>query len=151
MAVQNISFEIDDSEVRRILDRIGEIDGDVPYLLQSIGEAVESHVQTRFEEERGPDGPWPPSLRALETGGKTLTKDGLLGNSMTVQLSADGTEVQVGTNTPYANIHQFGGRAGRNLASLIPARPFLGIDDEQEDVIRDAIRTYRDRLEAELR
>jgi phage virion morphogenesis protein len=41
-----------------------------------------------------------------------------------------GDTIAVGTNLVYAAIHQFGGRAGRGMKVRIPARPFLGLTEE---------------------
>ncbi len=37
--------------------------------------------------------------------------------------------VSIGTNLEYAPLHQFGGKAGKNLKANIPARPFLPFKD----------------------
>jgi phage virion morphogenesis protein len=113
----------------------------------AIGMSLVVSTQRRFEEGRGPDGsPWPPSIRALAEGGKTLIASGRLMASLTHNASDEG--VEVGTNVIYAAIHQFGGviRA-KNKPKLafkllgewrfvdevtIPARPFLGLDREDE-------------------
>jgi phage virion morphogenesis protein len=38
--------------------------------------------------------------------------------------------VDVGTDIVYAAIHQFGGETGRGNKTIIPARPFLGVREE---------------------
>ena len=50
--------------------------------------------------------------------------------------------VTVGTNLPYAAIHQFGGMAGRGRKVRIPARPFMGIDERGARQIVDTLREY---------
>jgi phage virion morphogenesis protein len=116
-------------------------------LYDSVGRALVVSTQHRFEEEKDPAGaPWPASIRALADGGKTLTDSARLVGSMTHNASDTGLEV--GTNVIYAAIHQVGGtitaKNGKALqfqiggqfvtvASVtIPARPFLGIDDDDE-------------------
>jgi phage virion morphogenesis protein len=56
---------------------------------------------------------------------KILQKSGRLRGSITVR--ATNSEVRVGTNLPYAAIHQFGGMAGRGRKVKIPARPYFPI------------------------
>jgi phage virion morphogenesis protein len=119
-------------------------------MFDEIGMALVVSTQRRFEDEKEPGGnPWPKSIRALATGGKTLTDTARLSGSMTHEASDSG--VAVGTNVIYAAIHQFGGvikpvnapkLAFRVLGELkfvdqvtIPARPFLGIDDDDETEI----------------
>lgn len=54
-----------------------------------------------------------------------LQKSGRLRDSITVR--ATDNEVTIGSNLPYAAIHQFGGMAGRGHKVRIPARPYLPI------------------------
>lgn len=114
----------------------------------AIGLSLVTSTQRRFEEGRAPDGsPWPPSLRAKLTGGKTLIDSALLMQSITHVASDDG--VAVGTNAVHAAVHQFGATIvpvaagalkfqlpdGRYIMAskvTIPARPFLGLDDDDE-------------------
>jgi phage virion morphogenesis protein len=120
-------------------------------------------TQNRFQTSTAPDGSvWPQSFRAKFAGGKTLVDSARLFQSITHNASATG--VEVGTNVEYAAIHQFGGtihaktskglnwsyrKAGANQKSwarkmsvTIPARPFLGIDDEDTSQILAIAETY---------
>lgn len=120
-------------------------------LWDAIGQMLINSTQHRFEAERAPDGnPWPKSIRVLVEGGSTLRDSGQLYQSISKEPLANG--VAVGTNKIYAAIHQFGGTitaktdAGlmfkiggnfiRKQSVTIPARPFLGIDREDEAEIR---------------
>lgn len=129
-----------------------------------------------FRQERDPSGKaWKPLAKltlnnkdhglskaqlASQTAHKILTgKTGELGNSLTettapyaVRTSA-GTEISIGTNVPYAAIHQFGGViTPKNKKALmipmaggvifakkvtIPARPFLGFGDKDAKEINE--------------
>lgn len=53
-----------------------------------------------------------------------------------------GADVIMGSKLPYARIHQLGGKAGRNLSALIPARQYIGISKFDEDNIRETLRKY---------
>ncbi|WP_160170424.1 phage virion morphogenesis protein [Afipia sp. P52-10] len=136
-------------------------------MFENIGMSLVTSTQARFERGQAPDGsPWPPSIRALVTGGKTLIETARLMRSITFQATA--TSVEVGTNVIYAAIHQLGGvivrparqqtltfkrnKKGQMLRGFrkkgrgnetqtvtigagqvhMPARPFLGLDDEDE-------------------
>jgi phage gpG-like protein len=47
--------------------------------------------------------------------------------------------LRVGSNVIYARIHQLGGRAGRGHKSLIPARPFLVVQDEDMEILKQMV------------
>ena len=119
-------------------------------LLDNIGASLVASTEHRFETGTGVDGsPWPESIRAQLTGGKTLVDTGRLRGSITHNATA--RMVEVGTNVIYAAIHQFGGdivpktakalrfKVGGKWAMTkkvtIPARPFLGIDEDDEKEI----------------
>ena len=89
---------------------------------------------------------WEKSSRAERQNGQTLLDTGLLRKSITYK--HDGVSVNIGTNKKYARIHQFGGKAGRGKKVTIPARPYIGINDDDKreiggiiaDVIAGAFR-----------
>lgn len=116
-------------------------------LYSEIGDALVVSTQHRFETGVSPEGsPWPPSIRAMLTGGRTLRDSGRFANSITRE--ADGSGVAVGTNVIWAAVHQFGAtiraKRAKSLAFKIggktifkksvriPARPFLGLDRKDE-------------------
>lgn len=145
-----IEIQLDDALVRDSLAGLLRAGANLHPAMDEIGAALVASTQQRFERGAGPDGnPWPRSLRATIEGGKTLVDSSRLLQSITHEASADG--VTVGTNTIYAGTHQFGAtiRAkGKALAFAlpgggfavvqkvtIPARPFLGIDaDDQREI-----------------
>jgi phage gpG-like protein len=74
--------------------------------------------------------------------GKVLIDTARLKNSITARVEGSGPAVlRIGSNVIYARIHQLGGRAGRGHRSLIPARPFLAVQREDLDVLREMIRS----------
>lgn len=116
-------------------------------MFDAIGAALVVSTQQRFEQQRAPAGnPWPPSIRALAEGGKTLIQSGRLVQSVTHEASNDG--VAVGSNVLYAAVHQFGATivpvtapalafkiGGKQVFAqsvTIPPRPYLGLDAEDE-------------------
>lgn len=77
-------------------------------MFANIGEMLTTSTHHRFDLGVAPDGsPWPPSLRVLRNGGKTLVLSSRLLRSLTYQASMTGLEF--GTNVIYAAIHQLGG------------------------------------------
>jgi phage virion morphogenesis protein len=116
-------------------------------LYDSLGAALVASTDLRFENTEAPDKTqWPKSIRVLLEGGKTLTDTGYFRRTITHEASDTG--VAVGTDHIAAAIHQFGGtiraKNGKGLAFsiggenvvvpsvYIPARPFLGLSDDDE-------------------
>lgn len=127
-------------------------------LMASIGETLVSSTIKRFTTETAPDGKaWQPSERAMSQGGQTLSDTGLLKRS--IEYAATPTKVMVGSNKEYARIHQkggiikpkngkalkFKGRDGKNVfvkQVKIPARPFIGISEEDKKEVRETIHDF---------
>lgn len=121
------------SGVNAVLDRLAN--ADLRPLLDALGSEVETQTRRRISEEKtAPDGapwaPWSDAYAATRHGGQSLLQsEGHLLDSMHYQVIG-GDVVEVGSNLVYAAIHQFGGEeVGRN----IPARPYLGLSDENID------------------
>lgn len=116
-------------------------------LMETIGEALVSGTLQRFQDEEEPDGKkWKPSIRAMETAGKTLSDTGRLQRSIDYAATSD--KVMVGTNVVYGRIHQLGGKTGKGHKVDMPARPYLGVSEEDmkevratvEDFLKDALK-----------
>ena len=90
-------INVDDTEVRGALQRLLALGNNASPALKEVAALGESATRLRFRAERGPDGQrWKPSLRVQLNGGKTLTKDGHLGDSITSR--ADKSAAEWGTN-----------------------------------------------------
>jgi len=135
-------------------------------LMAAIAGYGKASTLARFRKSVGPGGvPWDESKR----GGQTLVKSGRLarsfGTSPDSLVKVTPTSAEWGTNVVYAGIHQFGGRTAahvikarrakalyipgigfrksvRHPGSNIPARPFLGLDAEDELAIEDIVETW---------
>lgn len=101
-----------------------------------IRELLIESTQRRFKEERGPDGqPWQPlSPRTLKSKKKAGSRfpNGILKQSgqMAENIFGEATDTSLTIGSPEVQsaIQQFGGVAG--FSSVIPARPFLGLSDD---------------------
>lgn len=146
-------------DTERLLQRLNQLKHiEARGALNSIAEGLRTSTVERFTEEKAPGGEsWKPSIRASESGGKTLTKTTQLKSSIRSEVSDSG--LAVGTNDIRAATHQFGdertirakngkyltfriGGQWRKAASVrisIPPRPFLGISPEDERDIRDTV------------
>ncbi len=127
-------------------------------LMASVGEALVSGTIRRFAAEKAPDGSaWEKSKRAAEENGQTLTDTGRLRKS--IDFAATPDKVMVGSNLPYARIHQLGGTIrpkkgkalkfrGRNGKDVIvsrvnmPARPYLGVSKADMDEVRALLQSF---------
>lgn len=137
-------------------------------LMEGIGLYLESSTLDRFDQERAPDGStWAQSLRAKEEGGKTLTDHQHLRGSITSNATND--RVEWGSNLIYARPHQEGatitakgggrlkfslpgGLGFRSVLSVtLPARPFLGVNAEDERQIIGVAEDYVADLAPEVR
>lgn len=108
---------------------------DMTPAMDEIGAVLTTSTQLRFETGKGPGGQaWTPSIRAAAEGGLTLVDRGSLRDSIVHRASAQ--EVEVGSNLVYARIHQLGGKAGRGKKTTLPARPYLGLSDSDQDRVR---------------
>ena len=157
MAGVSIRVEIKDQELRAALQRVGGFG--LP-ATREMGRTLVNGTKRRFGEQRGPDGrAWAalnPAYQAIKRGAGILRATGALFGSVTFKASP--SEVRVGVGKyPYSRIHQFGGTikpksaqflrfklAGgfvRARSVTIPARPYLGIDREDEQDLLDGLET----------
>ncbi|MDP9057375.1 MAG: phage virion morphogenesis protein [Pseudomonadota bacterium] len=146
-------------EVEEELGRLSAKSGDLTPLMKVIGDVLVAGTRDRFERGEGPDGtPWKPSLRAELEGGQTLLDSRQLHDSVHFEARSD--QVEVGSNLIYAGVHQLGATivpvnagalhfklpGGLGLRTVqqvvIPARPYLGVSDYDEDEIRGAVAIY---------
>jgi phage virion morphogenesis protein len=153
-----LSFEADSSEVQAALQRlIASTTNPRPALL-AIGETLTETTKHRFASKTDPDGNrWEDNsdvtqwaLKKLPAGGyemkgrnDPLVDHGALGNTITYQLLGnDG--VMIGSPMEYAAMMQFGGSKSEfpQLWGDIPARPFLGISEEDKTEILRIIENY---------
>lgn len=126
-------------------------------LMASIGEALVSSTLKRFDAEEGPDGKkWQPSHRAAAESGKTLTNTAHLRKS--IDYAATPGKVMVGSNLPYARIHQLGGtikpkkkylkfkgKDGKDVfvkEVKMPARPYLGVSKADMDEVKAVLAEF---------
>lgn len=122
---------------------------DTQPLMETIASFVEGSSKQRFVTQRGPDGkPWKPSIRAQLQNDKTLYKTGLL--EMSIHSRATATVATVSDHVVYAGIHQFGGTIRQQLKSgtvrefTMPARPFLGVDENDRVEIAGIVQEFVD-------
>lgn len=156
----NIRLE---GDTRRLLKKIKSFaEVDKKKINATIGSAMRSSTLDRFKRSKDPEGKkWKTSIRAASEGGKTLIKTAQLRNS--IHTKSDTSGFAIGTNLKYAATHQFG-EQGRTIRAKkakalrfqmggqwvskkkvkvnIPARPFLGLSDEDMQEIKGTIEDF---------
>jgi phage gpG-like protein len=128
----------------------------------ALAEGVRESTLERFKHSKDPNGKrWKVSVRAATEGGKTLIQSSQLRNS--INSRSDETGFAVGTNVKHAATHQFG-ETGRTIRARrkkalrfqvggkwvskkqvrirIPARPFLGLSDEDMQEIKETTEEF---------
>lgn len=131
-----IEIEINNArQIAAILERLANATQDRTPLMRSIAGTMESAVLQNFEV-----GGRPKWLGLKYRQGTPLVDTENLMNSITSYY--DNNVAEVGTNEPYAAIHQFGGKAGRGRKVDIPARPFLVLTPQDEDDILGDVQAY---------
>ena len=159
-----IDVRIDDKAVRQAFHRLAMVTGgNTKPVMGAIGQAVVASTQRRFVSQTSPDGQhWLPvnPLRAADKrNSRILTESGRLRSSINARPGND--SVRIGTNVLYAAIHQFGGvilpKNAQKLKFMMggirfsvarvvmPARPYLGISDDDHEEIRDIVLGALDR------
>ena len=151
-------LDIEDGEVLGTLQRLIALGRNPEPALREVASLGEASTRMRFRLEVGPDGQrWKASIRSLAMGGKTLTKDGHLSGSVTSNAGKDFAEW--GVNRIYAAIHQFGGIIRAKTAAALkfmipgagfrvvkavrmPARPYLGVNDDDRSDILDVFERH---------
>lgn len=115
--------------------------------LKNIGEELLDTTIERFAREIDPKGkPWQPLKSTTLKQKKRKRKPNILqelgargGLKGSINYHVDGLTLRLGSNKPYARIHQLGGKAGRNLSVIMPARPYLGLSSDDEEAVREIL------------
>ena len=157
----SLNIEVNDHNVQNLLADTQRRLQNMSPAFKNIGEYMIRQREELFRDEKAPDGtPWTPlaqstlnsifrkkkrskkaALRSV-TNKKILTQDHHLRRTV---YRAASDHVVVGpdkTSQAYAAIHQFGGKAGRGRKVLIPARPHLGVNDEDKKEFIEIIREH---------
>ena len=135
-----IDIEINNAqEIASALERLAQATSHRAPLMRSIAGTMESAVLQNFDV-----GGRPKWLGLKYRQGTPLVDTENLMGSITSDYSND--MATVGTNEPYAAIHQFGGKAGRGRKVKIQARPFLALTPQDETYILEDVQGYFQRL-----
>lgn len=161
-----IETRIEDTAAREAFARLSDMMADTSPIMRAIGVGLVSNTHARFEREIAPDGsswaPLNPAYAAGKRGAGILRESAMRGGLMgSITFDAGQDSVEVGSNKVYAAVHQTGAtikpRSASHLAFrlggeavfaksvTIPARPYIGVSDEDEEMILDVIENAVDR------
>lgn len=113
-------------------------------VLREIGHVIRNYVDEKFETEGQYNGEkwqdWTPKYKKKRAKkkrgeGKILSLEGELRESIVDKITSD--TLEVGTNQPYAAIHNFGGEVKKRNGGFfdMPKREFMAWDDKLIDLI----------------
>lgn len=140
-----ITIEIKDDELTAALNGLITEMGDMTSVMQDIGELLMNSTKERFKAGIAPDGSaW--AAKSPNTAGRDrrplFGPTGLLSSQIFYEAGAD--RVVVGSNLVYAAMMQFGGTkaAFPHLWGDIPARPFLGVSEDDRIGILETVEEW---------
>ena len=139
------ALTFDDPRVIAYLERLAAAGFLNKGVFTAIGEELLLSTDARFDSQTDPDGrPWAPLnaeyaawKRAFHGHDRILKLRGYLRDTLRYQ--ATDVSVAIGSNRVFSAIHQFGGQAGREHKATIPARPYLGVSDDDVAAILEII------------
>lgn len=147
-----IQVQLDNREILIALEQLLQSSSDLRPAFQDIGEYLVVSTRERFERSEAPDGtPW-ASNSAVTLARKRGSKPGIgetrqLSTRIYAQPNRDG--VAVGSPMEQAGTFHFGAKrrsftGGKTPWGNIPARPFIGLSDEDEKQVLDIIQEHID-------
>lgn len=131
----NIEIKTDNKAVEEALLKVAGKCEDLRPLMKNIAGIMADAVEENFEQEGRPD-KWQELAESTikkrkktkHWPGRILQVEGQLATSITTQY--DNESAAIGSNLAYAAIHQLGGQAGKGKKVTIPARPYLGLSEQ---------------------
>jgi phage virion morphogenesis protein len=157
-----ITIEIKDDAIAAALARIAAALTDLKPVMRDIGESLIESTKIRFVQGVDPDGsPWAPksptTIETYRARGDSVGFRPLIGPtrtlSTTIHYIAGSSQVEVGSSRIQAAVMQQGaakgafGRTSRGAPipwGAIPARPFLGLSDEDRAALADLVAKWLD-------
>lgn len=150
---KSITIEVNDRDLTGALQRLQQHSGNLAPAFKAIGEDMQERVKRRFSSATDPAGArWLPNARAtieayvnarggVGKSGKINAKgikaainkrplQGTTGDlARQIHYVANSQSLTLSASPVYAAIQQFGGQAGRNRKVVIPARPFMPVQN----------------------
>jgi len=135
MSGVSITIRLSGDARTKLGDMLSRIE-DQSKFFAAASELMLDQTQTRFREQRDPDGnAWRPLAPATVARRGNASPILEVSRSLRAGIHAAPEPNRAVVQTlalPYAAIHQEGGEAGRGRSVTIPARPYLGFGDADE-------------------
>lgn len=137
----SIDYEFPDKEIAARLRKLVDAGEDLEPAFIDIGEGLLNSTDDRWEQQVDPDGnPWEPldpkyQARKEKNADKILVLEGFMRDTLAYNTSPNSMEM--GTNLIQGATHQFG-----DDDRGIPARPFLGVSEDDEQMIQDILQDH---------
>ena len=166
-----LKFQINDIDAQRVLGKLVAAGQNLTPLMKSIGEGLADSTKDRFQTSTAPDGSrWQQNAASTIVGylsdfpgsfgksgrlnkrgaARVLSKKPLIGISKelstTINYKANATGVEIGSPLIKASTHQSGRDPIGGFRARIPARPFLGLSQGDQDLISDSTLDYLESL-----
>lgn len=146
MSDEPIEIKIDNKKVEKALLEIAQKISNLRPLMKNVAGIMADSTEENFKVEGRPkwkDLSEKTKSARKKTGhypGQILQVSGQLAMSITTQY--DNESAVIGSNKVYAAIHQLGGQAGKNKKTIISARPYLKLTDDDFDEIISIVEKY---------
>jgi len=150
MSDDPIEIEFDNQEVNNALLQLAKKGENLRPLMKNIAGIFANSAEENFKNEGRPD-KWidlaestkKQRLKKRKWPGQILQVEGMLASS--VNTYYDNDSAVIGSNLPYAAIHQLGGQAGKNKSANIPARPYLNLTEEvYKEILLETKKYFKD-------
>jgi len=144
----SIDYEFNDQRIIDALKRLERAGADMEPAFMDIGESLLNSHRDRWDQQVSPDGEaWEPlsekyRARKKKNKDKILVLEGFTRDTLSYNSFNDGLEL--GTNRtekgfPFPIAHQLGSEKNN-----LPARPFLGLSEADEQMIMDTLEDHFD-------
>ncbi len=146
MENKHIELKIDNKLIQEKLLDISKKTENLRPLMKNLAGILSFSTEENFKEEGRPKWKsWSESTKKYRKKvkkypGQILQLNGHLASSVTTYY--DDNSAIIGSNLPYAAIHQLGGNAGKNKKVKIPARPYINLSESDINEILDVISTF---------
>ncbi len=149
MPDDSVEIKIDNKEVTERLLELANKGENLRPLMKNIAGIFASSTEDNFREE-GRSDKWidlaettkKKRVKKHKWPGQILQVEGKLAASINTQYDDD--SAIIGSNLPYARIHQLGGMAGKNNKVKIPARPYLRLtNDDFEEILNSVEKHFK--------
>lgn len=146
MENNSIEIKLDNKLIQNKLLNIAKKTENLRPLMKNLTGILSFSTEENFKEEGRPK--WQKWSEATKKYRKKIKKypgqilqlNGNLASSITTYY--DDNSAVIGSNLPYAAIHQLGGKAGKNKKVEIPARPYINLSESDQNEILDTIVEY---------